>query len=182
MAWWTPFWCRVKCLHTPILGSRINWLHIIWHLPWCFKHKGSVLPRRKNPECDFLSLAILKRWIAKMTMWNCQLLRCVWLFVIPVDCGPQLLCPWNSPGKNTGVGSILFSRGSSPPRDWTRFSITGRFSTVWTTRAADNHNWHKIDVNYRQEELPACKVIVYIRYLNILVYSLQILKKIIKIQ
>ena len=23
----------------------------------------------------------------------------------------------DSPGKNTGVGAILFSRGSSPPRD-----------------------------------------------------------------
>ena len=34
----------------------------------------------------------------------------------PMNC--RLLCPWNSPGKNTGVG-ILFSRGSSWPRDQT---------------------------------------------------------------
>ena len=31
----------------------------------------------------------------------------------------SLLCPWDSPGKNTGVGCISFSRGSSQPRDWT---------------------------------------------------------------
>ena len=31
----------------------------------------------------------------------------------------RLLCPGNSPGKNTGVGSIPFSRGSSRLRDQT---------------------------------------------------------------
>ena len=30
----------------------------------------------------------------------------------PMDCSPptRLLCPWNSPGKNTGAGAISFSR------------------------------------------------------------------------
>ena len=27
--------------------------------------------------------------------------------------------PWDSPGKNAGVGCPSFSGGSSPPRDWT---------------------------------------------------------------
>ena len=37
--------------------------------------------------------------------------------------GPaRLLYPWNSPGKNIGVGSCSFSRGSSQPRDWTQVS------------------------------------------------------------
>ena len=31
----------------------------------------------------------------------------------------RLLCPWDSAGKNTGVGSIPFSKGSSQPRGWT---------------------------------------------------------------
>ena len=31
----------------------------------------------------------------------------------------RLLCPWNSPGKNTGEGSQAFFRGSPQPRDWT---------------------------------------------------------------
>ena len=49
----------------------------------------------------------------------------------------SLLCPWNSPGKNTRVGSIPFSRGSSQPRDWTWVPcITGRFFTIWATRKA----------------------------------------------
>ena len=31
----------------------------------------------------------------------------------------RLLCPWDSPGKNTGGVAISSSKGSSPPRDWT---------------------------------------------------------------
>ena len=46
----------------------------------------------------------------------------------------RLLCPWDSPGKNTGVGAIPFSR-SSWLRDWIQVShITGGFFTVWATR------------------------------------------------
>ena len=41
------------------------------------------------------------------------------------------LCPWNSPGKNTGVGGHSLLQGSSWPRDWTRVScIAGRFFTI----------------------------------------------------
>ena len=43
---------------------------------------------------------------------------------------PWLLCPWNSPDKNIGVGShsLLQARGSFQPRDWTCVScIAGRF-------------------------------------------------------
>ena len=55
----------------------------------------------------------------------------------------RLLCPWNFPGKNTGVGCHFFSRESSPPRDWTWVScIAGRFFTNWVTRKS-----HKIEYN-----------------------------------
>ena len=51
----------------------------------------------------------------------------------------RLLCPWDSPGKNTGVGSIPSSRGSSQPRDQTQAScIAGGFFTSWATREALN--------------------------------------------
>ena len=50
----------------------------------------------------------------------CVLSR-VGLFGDPMDYSPpRLLCPWNSPGKNTGVGShsllqgIFLSQGSEP--------------------------------------------------------------------
>ena len=39
-----------------------------------------------------------------------------------------VLCPWNSPGKNTGVGCHFLLQGSSQPRDRTHMScIAGRF-------------------------------------------------------
>ena len=49
----------------------------------------------------------------------------------------RLLCPWNSPGKNTGVGAVPFSRESYQPRDQIQVShIIGRFFTIWATREA----------------------------------------------
>ena len=40
----------------------------------------------------------------------------------------RLLCPWNSPGRNTGVGCLSLLRGPSPPRDRTLlFCIAGEF-------------------------------------------------------
>jgi len=49
----------------------------------------------------------------------------------------RLLCPWDSPGKNTRVVAISSSRGSSQPRSWTQVSqVAGRFFTSWATRGA----------------------------------------------
>ena len=43
-----------------------------------------------------------------------------------------LYSAWNSPGQNTGVGSLSLSRGSSRPKNWTGVScIAGRFFTNW---------------------------------------------------
>ena len=53
----------------------------------------------------------------------------------PTLCNPVEYNPWNSPGHNTGVGTVLFSKGSSQPRDHTRiFHIAGGFFTSWATR------------------------------------------------
>ena len=41
---------------------------------------------------------------------------------VPMDCDQPGPSPWNFPGKNTGVGCISFSRGSSQPRDGTHIS------------------------------------------------------------
>ena len=49
----------------------------------------------------------------------------------------ELYSPWNSPGHNTEVGSLSFSRESSQPRDWTQVSlILGRILTTWGTMEA----------------------------------------------
>ena len=44
---------------------------------------------------------------------KCQLLSHVWLFLIPWT-EASLLCPWNSPGRNAGVGSHSFLQGIFP--------------------------------------------------------------------
>ena len=38
----------------------------------------------------------------------------------------RLLCPWNSPGKNNGVGCHFLLQTSSQPRDQTHISCTSR--------------------------------------------------------
>ena len=46
---------------------------------------------------------------------------------------------WNSPGQNTGVGSLSLLQGSSQPRNWTGVScIAGGFFTSWTTGKPKN--------------------------------------------
>ena len=46
----------------------------------------------------------------------------VWLFKTIWTVANRLLCPWDSPGKNTGVHCMPSSKGSSWPRHQTCFS------------------------------------------------------------
>ena len=47
----------------------------------------------------------------------------------------RLLCPWNSPDENTGVGCHSLCQGIFLTRDWTWVScIAGRLFTIWATR------------------------------------------------
>ena len=72
-----------------------------------------------------------------ISVWKWKSLSHVQLLAPPLRCHARLLCPWDSPGKNTGVSSLPFSRRSSQPRDWTRVScITGGLFTNWATREA----------------------------------------------
>ena len=56
----------------------------------------------------------------------------------PMDCSsPGFSAHGDSPDKNTGVGSMPSSRGSSQPRDWIQlFHIADKFFTIWATRGA----------------------------------------------
>ena len=47
----------------------------------------------------------------------------------------RLLCPCNSPGKNTGVGLPFSSPGDILTQDQTQVShIAGRLFTIWATK------------------------------------------------
>ena len=75
----------------------------------------------------------------KMTAYVCVLSRsAVSNSLQPHGLQPtRLLSPWDSPGKNTGVGCLPFSAGSSRPRDqtWVSFIADG-FFTLRATREA----------------------------------------------
>ena len=64
-----------------------------------------------------------------------QLRPTLWFYGLYVV---RLLCPWDSPGKNTRVGTMPSSRGSSQPRDQTHISYVcciGRQVTTSTWEA-----------------------------------------------
>ena len=47
----------------------------------------------------------------------------------------RLYSPWNSPGQNTGVGSLSLLEDIIPTSDWTQVShIAGGFFTSWAIR------------------------------------------------
>ena len=65
------------------------------------------------------------------------------LLIVPNSLWPhqlypaRLLCPWNSPGKNTGVGFHSILPGNFLTQDQSRVSVTvGRFFTIQATREA----------------------------------------------
>jgi len=65
----------------------------------------------------------------------------------------RLLCPWNSPGKNTGVGCHFLLQGSSQPKDRTRVScIAGGCFSVWVTREEMN----SVIIKIEQEPIIVC--------------------------
>ena len=56
-----------------------------------------------------------------------QSLNCVQLFTTPWTVARQTpLCPWDVPGKNTGVGCHFLLQGILPPKDQTCVSCIGR--------------------------------------------------------
>ena len=62
--------------------------------------------------------------------WWCLVAQCVLLFRKPMDCiAPRLLCSWDFPGKNTGVGCHFLLQGifPDPGIEPVSSALTGRF-------------------------------------------------------
>ena len=70
-------------------------------LTWSIKRAALCLPRLPHPPGSVL--------VAQLCLTLCD----------PWTIAHKLLCPWDSPGKNTGVRSHSLLRGSSRPRDQT---------------------------------------------------------------
>ena len=76
---------------------------------------------RKQPKCPVTDKWIQKTWCTCATQYGCCLVAKSCLTLLQ-PCGPQparLLCPWDFPGKNTGVDfhfllqGIFLTQGSS---------------------------------------------------------------------
>ena len=70
------------------------------------------------------------------------------LQLCPTFCDPRLLCPWDSPGKNTEWAAMPSSKGSSRPRDQTHIyyiSCIGT-STIWEDLNEDYKQFFIFDI------------------------------------
>ena len=77
----------------------------------------------------------MKRLVCMLSSFSSVLLF-VTLWTVD-STGARPLCPWDSSGRNTGVGPCF--RGSSQPKDQTQVShIADKCFTVWATREALN--------------------------------------------
>ena len=65
----------------------------------------------------YLALCTASFWLFPSCVCT-YLLSCVWLFAAPWTVQPvRLLCAWNSPGKNAGVGSHSLLQGIFPTQE-----------------------------------------------------------------
>ena len=94
-----------------------------------------------NSWTDILDYMLLHEFLNTQSLIDVCVSVCVLNYSLMSDslwlCGlkpTRVLCPWDSPGKNTGVVTVSSSRGSSQPRDQTQVSrIAGGFFTSWAT-------------------------------------------------
>ena len=96
-----------------------------------FAFSCPVFPKTSIEEAVFSSLCIFAKFFIDWP-YMCGFISgfCMYVLVTqscltlqPHRLGPiRLLCPWNSPGKNTGMGSHSLLHGSFWPRNWTQVS------------------------------------------------------------
>ena len=132
--WINKYWVSTICLHHDNGFSPL--LHFVsqcqnssgsvlfqWFQVSVYKTDYKIMPSFKR--ADFRTSLVVQWLKICLPMPGCvcsQLLSHVWL-CDPMDCSTaRLLCPWDFPGKNTGVGCHFLLQGIFPTRDWTRVS------------------------------------------------------------
>ena len=95
---------RKKWQSTPVLlpGKSHGQRSLVGYSPWC---------RKESDTTELLHFHL--NFYTKTTYVfcrKCEWLSCVWLFVTP-----WIHSPWNSPGQNTGVGSLSLGEGNGTP-------------------------------------------------------------------
>ena len=91
-----------------------------------FPHNSEGRYPRSN-----LELLVSLRYLS-FNFTVCQLsnFNHVWLFVTPWTVAARLLCPWDSPGKNTRVGCQAFTNPGTEPMSLPSPALARRFFTT----------------------------------------------------
>ena len=134
-------------------GRRKGKQRMVWGTlcPECFKPLLSIplvwkitsMVNTSNDQYNELNVCIPPKFLFWSPLLSLSfLLSCISLFTTPWTMPTGLLCPWNSLGKNTGVGchfllqEILSNPGTEPKDQTQVFCTAGRLFTVWATREA----------------------------------------------
>ena len=101
----------------------------------------------KHSVCQFSYISKIPLCYQTVSVYMLSCFSCVWLFATLWTVACRLLCPWDSPGKNTGVGCHALLQGSSRTSNQTCISwIAGRFFIHWATWEALSNYWWIIKV------------------------------------
>ena len=99
------------------------------------------IPPLKLVGCTNLSTRVLRAPGWAPASLSAKLLQsCLTLWPYRLQ-PPRLLCPWDSPGKNTGVGCMSSSRGSFQPRDQTWISYVSCIEAVSLPLVPPGKSW-----------------------------------------
>ena len=96
--------------------------------------------KTKTWDLVFLNNSFTNPFSKYMHVLSCSVIPdSLWLYGLkPVS----ILCPWDFPGKNTGLVAISSSRGSSNPRiEPVSPSLAGRFFTSEPPESPSNIQW-----------------------------------------
>ena len=137
-------WSILKFVLTPFHAGMVHCPLLCLHFVYCvvsqlsFGHLSTTDPPSFQVQCLFICCcfhsAFDSQWNFFFFFFDVLVTQSCVTFCSAMDCSP----PGSSVHeihqvKNTGA--ISFSRGSSPPRDWTWVAcIAGRFFTIWATR------------------------------------------------
>ena len=93
---------------TPFFSLSVSWSGFGWVLLVC-SYSAPYITKLKLSICVFKHLKDSGMCVCVcVCVCVCESLICVWLCNV-MDC--RLLCPWNSPGKNTRVGNHSLLQG-----------------------------------------------------------------------
>ena len=134
--WWESNpWVLVQA-HSTGVHSPGSWLSLRLWLQFA-PESGMKCCRPVDIFCNYnLTIGAYWKWKSKRES-HAVLSDSLW----PHGLKPtRLLCPWNSPSQNTGVGSLSFLQGIFPTQGSNPVSrIAGGFFTSWATREAQEY-------------------------------------------